>query len=104
MTDTEYTPQRVKSLIELNHIVAAVPVCIIPSPLAAAQWAGDEAYDATLATTHDGNQAAVAYHLACRAVLDRAGYGPCECDLCQLDDPEPGVENPANHAAELAGW
>ncbi len=87
-----------------NHILAAVPLIIGVHPTVIAQRAGDEAYDAVLQRGGSGYDAAVAYHLAVRAVYDRYGYERCPCDLCTPADPEPGVENPANHAAELMGW
>lgn len=85
-------------------IVSAVPLVIGLHPTIIAQRVGDEAYDRTLAETNDGNQAAVAYHRAVRAVYDRYGYAPCECSMCELADTEPGVEQPANHTADLMGW
>jgi len=67
-----------------QQITSVSPVLFVVSPLAAAQWAGDDAYDRTLAETHDGYQAAVAYHVEFMRVGRQNGAAPnCECDLCQ---------------------
>ena len=76
-------------------IVAAVPLIVGVHPTIMAQLAGDEEYDAVLARGGSGYEAAVAYHLAARAVFDRYGYAPCPCGLCAVADEQPGMEMPA---------
>lgn len=100
MTDTEVSPT-----VQENHIIAAIPLRVTVHPTVIAQRAGDAAYEAVIEHGGGGEEAAVAYHVACQRIAKVNGAGPwCECELCCPVDPEPGVENPANHAADLKGW
>jgi hypothetical protein len=65
----------------------APPEFIVSITTEQAQLAAGADYDAVLATTHDGELAARAYHVAYQRIA-RAPGGPgpvCHCDLCRAE-------------------